>query len=701
MLESCGTSYTAPPPPTTFTIGGMVSGLTGTGLVLQDNGGNNLTVTANGAFTFTTAVASGGAYAVTVLTQPSTPAQNCVVTSGSGNASANVTSVLVTCTTVTGTFTIGGMVSGLTGTGLVLQNNGGNNLIVTANGAFTFSTPVASGGAYAVTVFSQPSNPAQNCVVTSGSGNASANVTNVLVTCTTVTGTLTIGGTVANLVGTGLVLQDNGGDNLPVAANGSFTFATDVAAGGAYAVTVLTQPSTPAQTCSVANGSGAANANVTNVTVNCGHNEWAWMGGSNVANASGTYGSLGVAASTNVPGVRNFGPVSWTDASGNLWLFGGNGIDSAATTGDLNDLWKYNITSGQWTWVSGSNLVSQNGTYGTLNTAAASNVPGARDSAVSWIDASGNLWLFGGEGLDSAGTFGNLNDLWEYTVSTNKWTWKGGSNLVNQSGVYGTLNVAAAGNIPGARGFSTVQIISGQVWLFGGFGSDSAGTQSNLNDLWEYTLSSGEWTWMGGSNVVNAAGVYGTKGTAAAANIPGARYSAATWTDTSGNFWLFGGGNQVSASTVNYFNDLWEFSTVSKEWTWMNGSNAINQSGTYGTQGTAAAGNTPGGRSDTMSWTDPSGNFWLFGGIGFDSTTNQVNLNDLWEFSVSTNEWTWKNGPNIGNGNGTFGTLGQLAPTNIPASREGGARWADASGNLWLFSGSGTFAFNDLWMYFP
>jgi hypothetical protein len=83
MLESCGTSNTAPPPPTTFTIGGMVSGLTGTGLVLQDNGGNNLTVTANGAFTFTTAVASGGAYAVTVLTQPSTPAQNCVVTSGS------------------------------------------------------------------------------------------------------------------------------------------------------------------------------------------------------------------------------------------------------------------------------------------------------------------------------------------------------------------------------------------------------------------------------------------------------------------------------------------------------------------------------------------------------------------------------------------------------------------------------------------
>jgi Galactose oxidase, central domain len=521
--------------------------------------------------------------------------------------------------------------------------------------------------------------------------------------------TYTIGGTVVNLAGSGggLVLQDNGGNNLPVTANGSFTFTTDVAPGGAYAVTVSTQPSSPAQTCSVASGSGKANANVTNVMVNCGHNEWAWMSGSNVPNKSGTYGTLGVAAAANVPGVRNFGPASWTDTSGNLWLFGGNGLDSAGTTGDLNDLWKYNITSGEWTWVSGSNLVNQKGTYGILNTPAAGNVPGARDSAVSWIDASGNLWLFGGQGRDSAGTMtGYLNDLWEYSVSTNEWTWKGGSNIVNQSGVYGTLNTAAVTNIPGARAFSTVQIISGEVWLFGGFGTDSAMTQDNLNDLWEYTISSGEWTWMGGLNRVDGVGFYGTKGTAAPANIPGARYSAVSWTDTSGNFWLFGGSNvEVNGTTVDSFNDLWEFSTVSKEWAWINGSNVLNQIGTYGTQGIAASGNTPGARSDLFSWTDPSGNFWLFGGFGYDSTvnpaTNLGDLNDLWEYSVSTNDWTWKNGSNVRDQNGTFGTLGQLAPGNIPESREGGASWADASGNLWLFAGSRANAFNDLWMYFP
>lgn len=98
--SSGGTAST--PPPATYTVGGAVSGLSNSGLVLQDNGGNNLTVAADAtSFTFSTALASGSAYSVTVLTQPSSPAaQNCGVTNGSGNvASAAVTSVQVTCST--------------------------------------------------------------------------------------------------------------------------------------------------------------------------------------------------------------------------------------------------------------------------------------------------------------------------------------------------------------------------------------------------------------------------------------------------------------------------------------------------------------------------------------------------------------------------------------------------------------------------
>ena len=182
-ITGCGGSAgggTTPPPPTTYTIGGTVSGLTGTGLVLQDNGGNNLAVSASGSFTFSTAVASGAAYSVTVLTQPT--GQSCTVTNGSGTASANVTNVQVACSNLPPTtYTIGGTVSGLTGTGLVLQDNGGNNLAVSASGSFTFSTAVASGSTYSVTVLTQPTG--QSCTVTNGSGTASANVTNVQVAC--------------------------------------------------------------------------------------------------------------------------------------------------------------------------------------------------------------------------------------------------------------------------------------------------------------------------------------------------------------------------------------------------------------------------------------------------------------------------------------------------------------------------------------
>src|SRR4051794_22882588 len=73
------------PPPVTYTVGGTVSGLSGSGLVLRNNTGNDLSVpAASGTFTFSTALASGAAYGVTVATQPTNPSQTCAVTGGSG-----------------------------------------------------------------------------------------------------------------------------------------------------------------------------------------------------------------------------------------------------------------------------------------------------------------------------------------------------------------------------------------------------------------------------------------------------------------------------------------------------------------------------------------------------------------------------------------------------------------------------------------
>jgi hypothetical protein len=257
-LSACGGSSSKK-----FTIGGTVSGLAGT-VVLSNNGGDNLSRNANGSFTFASKVEKGKPYSVTVATQPA--GQTCVVTNGSGTASANVTNVTVACTT-NPTFNVGGTVSGLTGT-VVLRNNGGDDLSVSADGSFTFAAKVPSGASYAVTVFTQPTG--QTCAVAQGAGTMpSANVTNVAVTCTNnppPPTTFTIGGNVTGLTGT-VVLRNNGADNHSISTNGPFTFPTSVAAGSTYNVTVFTQPA--GQNCAVTNGAGTANANVTTVVVNC------------------------------------------------------------------------------------------------------------------------------------------------------------------------------------------------------------------------------------------------------------------------------------------------------------------------------------------------------------------------------------------------------------------------------------------------
>ncbi|MGB8960326.1 MAG: kelch repeat-containing protein, partial [Candidatus Aminicenantales bacterium] len=271
------------------------------------------------------------------------------------------------------------------------------------------------------------------------------------------------------------------------------------------------------------------------------------------ADQAGIYGTKGIASPSNVPGARS-GGVSWIDSSGKLWLFGGNGYDSAGIGAILNDLWEYDPTTFEWTWVSGSNIADQAGIYGTKGIASPSNVPGARVWATSWIDSSGKLWLFGGKGYDSAGNDDYLNDLWKYNPTTLEWTWVSGSNTVDQTGVYGTQGTAASSNVPGAREGAVSWTDSvGRLWLFGG----SSG--GGWNDLWKFDLASLEWTWVSGSNIISQRGIYGTKGTAASSNVPGARSGSISWIDSQGRLWLFGGVGNDSAGNLGYLNDLWHY----------------------------------------------------------------------------------------------------------------------------------------------
>jgi hypothetical protein len=97
---SCGDSSSpaeAPPTPSSYSVSAVVAGLNGTGLVLQNSGGGDLTVTANGTVTFAAKLLSGASYAVTVSTQPIHPGQTCTVSNGAGTVSAADVSLTVIC----------------------------------------------------------------------------------------------------------------------------------------------------------------------------------------------------------------------------------------------------------------------------------------------------------------------------------------------------------------------------------------------------------------------------------------------------------------------------------------------------------------------------------------------------------------------------------------------------------------------------
>lgn len=701
-----------------FTIGGTLTGLaTGSSVVLQDNGADNLTVTTNGAFTFKTSIAKSGAFAVTVFTQPTNPGQTCTVAAGTGTVTANVTTVAVTCTTNAVTATIGGTVSGLvTGTSVILQNNGGDSLTITANGAFTFKTPVTGPtDAYAVTVLTQPTSPNQICTITNGSGNASANVTNVAVACVL---SYTIGGTVTGVVGSGLILQDSAGnivEKLPIsAANGNqaFTFKQLVATGTMYTVTIFAQPTGPTQTCTVtpSTASGTATANVTNVAVVC-------------PAVTFSVGGTVVGLQGKTPTPPNQINLPLTDNSfqlqnnlGNTLNITENGPFAFATPEALNDqyqvsifhgastqpqgctTWNYkgvvtgNVTSivvdcahNDWTWIDGTKTAGIAGTpqFGSFPATAPTtipnpltNTPGARYGAVGWTDKFGSLFLFGGDGFELSGKVGGpdtlnaaMSDMWVCDMSFGdfcQWQLVGGYDPTPVNTVPPTTvgkqiiadaqsGFGPAGSPAPRLGATAWTDNSGNFWLFGG--SDG---NNFRNDLWEYNpsaLNPGNYTTTEGQwTFVAGSNLVDQPGNYTSGTLtPGSRTNAVAWTDAAGNFWLFGGFGYDGQSVLGFLNDLWEY--TGGKWVFVSGGNTskANQNGIYGTQGTAASTNMPGGRQEAAGWADTNGNLWLFGGEGDDSvgTANGI-LNDLWVYNIAGNQWTWVMGSNKANQTGAY-----------------------------------------------
>jgi N-acetylneuraminic acid mutarotase len=354
---------------------------------------------------------------------------------------------------------------------------------------------------------------------------------------------------------------------------------------------------------------------------------WTWISGSSSAQPSGTYGTRGVADPANAPGGRE-GAVSWVDLAGNLWLFGGHGVDGSGTIGKLNDLWKFDINTSNWTWVLGPQMADEPGFYGTKNVPSSTNIPGARERAVAWVDPSGLFWMFGGEGLDAAGSDRQWNDLWRFDPETTRWTWVWGSDTPDAQGSYVSM-AASWMNIPGARKGAVSWVDgSGDLWMFGGLGFDSAGAFGRLNDLWKFERGSKNWAWVSGSKSVNQVGTHGSPGSLLPPYVPGAREGAVAWTDANGAFWLYGGNGYDPAWELGTLGDLWKYEWGM--WSLALGPDTVNQLGLYGTLGITDSSSSPGCRERAVAWADQDGNFWLFGGNGFAASGAEGGLSDLW-----------------------------------------------------------------------
>jgi len=232
-----------------------------------------LGITTDGTYSFGS-FTSGTSYNITVLQQP--VSQTCTVTSGESSLSASTT-VAVACTSES--YTISGTVVGmLSGQSVTLQNNSGDNLTVSSNTSFSFTTKVASGATYLVTVLTQPTG--QTCTPNLNSGVVSDNVSDVSIICSFTV--YTVSGNVSGLSGT-LVLQNNYGSDQTLTSDGSFSFR--VASSAKYNVRVKTQPNGK---CTVSNGSGTVGADVDNVSVGC----WVFVdggGSSTGVNKNSTY----------------------------------------------------------------------------------------------------------------------------------------------------------------------------------------------------------------------------------------------------------------------------------------------------------------------------------------------------------------------------------------------------------------------------
>jgi gliding motility-associated-like protein len=272
------------------------------------------------------------------------------------------------------------------------------------------------------------------------------------------------------------------------------------------------------------------------------NNEWTWMKGQGVFNQAQVLGIQGVSSPTNSPGAHTEYKCCWTDAFDNLWMY----LDG--------DVWKYDITSNEWTWMKGPGSGMPTPNFGTQGVPSSTNQPGLGQCWEFWQDRNGYFYMAHGAYNSSA--------LWRFDPVSLMWTWMNGIDLIsgNATGAsYISRCVPSSDRYPGKRieGRGAFHINANAcedyLWFCGG---NSFGM---FNDLWCYKPTQNTWTWVAGDSVggsTTSFGNYGVKGVPSSTNELPRRQGHAMWVDSLQQVWVFGG---IVRGGVSRGNDLWRF----------------------------------------------------------------------------------------------------------------------------------------------
>ncbi len=410
--------------------------------------------------------------------------------------------------------------------------------------------------------------------------------------------------------------------------------------------------------------------------------QWTWVSGDSIPDKIDVYGNKRTLDSANKPG--SIAPLNtWTDSAGNLYMFGGKTLDLRLGFDTIpvfsNALWKYSTQQNAWAMLTGGNSSLPDNPAGGGSIGTPGNTPEILlYGGAICTDASGKCFMFGGKA--NYRDFGTKSQLWQFDPLSSQWTFLNGSADDSYAN-YGTKGVPASTNNPGARqGSATWTDPAGHLYLYGGF---CTLRNARYGDVWLYERTLNLWTWVSGRQWAAGAAdgpVYGTAGVLADGNTPGAGQASDVEKPDSAN-----------TVSISISGEVWKYSFTTNQWAWISGNRAISAPPPlrhYGIKGVPAAANNPGPRTDAISWADPEGNQWIYGGYTVNAAYQNQYFNDLWKHIRKTDEWEWVDGDSSVNKPADFGTKSIPSATNQPGGRSGAVTWRDAQGNIWLFGGN-------------